>query len=558
MKRYNKSLFVLLFAVLCILPTILYGQADTAWVRTYNGTGSGSDGTEAIVVDSLGYVYITGYSLGSGSWYDYTTIKYYPNGDTAWVRKYNGPGNLDDNVKAMAVDNQGNVYVTGSSMDSAVTRHYATIKYNSAGVQQWVRTYDGPGDYGDLAYAIAVDNGGYVYVTGSSSGLINADCVTIKYNSSGDTVWTRVYNGPSNDEDAGYAIALDGQGNVYVAGYTKDSISFHDFLLIKYNASGDTVWMRTYDNGSSDLAQAVAIDNQNNIYITGSSNGLGSDGDFATVKYNSAGTQQWVRRYNGPGNEADEVTKIAIDVQNNVYITGNSAGVGYDEDYATIKYYPNGDTAWVRRYSEAESLDDEPYGLVVDNQCNVYVTGFSDSSATGYDILTIKYDSLGNVRWLNRYSSAGDHDDAGQAIAVDNQGHVYVTGFIYNPPHYSDFITIKYVQAQGVEEAIENCKLKIDNFSLYPNPAKTYFTIRLPQTACRRQSGFSTSATDRSEIKIYDVMGKEIRCLRFDVASAPSTLRVTLDGIKNGIYFVKVGDEMVKEKLVVTKQEVDY
>jgi hypothetical protein len=287
------------------------------------------------------------------------------------------------------------------------------------------------------------------------------------------------------------------------------------------------------------------MDNQNNIYVTGYSYGTTTDIDFATVKYNSSGVEQWVRRYDGPDHAEDIPTNIAIDNRNNVYVTGISPGIGYDEAYATIKYYPNGDTAWVRRYSEAESLDDEPYGLANDNQGNVYVTGFSDSSATGYDILTIKYDSLGSVQWLNRYSSAGDHDDAGQAIAVDNQGHVYVTGFIYNPPHYSDFVTIKYIQiVPGIEE--NHSPLSADRIlpKIFPNPAKTFFTIHIPQTA------------DRTQIKIFDVTGKmikEFRYLKVDVASAPSTLRVTLDGIKNGVYFVKVGNEMIREKLVVTK-----
>jgi len=92
----------------------------------------------------------------------------------------------------------------------------------------------------------------------------------------------------------------------------------------------------------------------------------------------------------------------------------------------------------------------------------------------------------------------------------------------------------------GIEEHL-TLDSPSQTLEVFPNPAKTYFTVRFPLSA------------DRSSIKLFDVSGKEIRCLRFDVASAPSTLRVTLDGIKNGVYFIRVGNELIREKLVITK-----
>jgi hypothetical protein len=83
-------------------------------------------------VDGSGNVYVTGGSVGSGPGQDYATIKYYANGDTAWVRRYNGPGDNSDGASAVAVDGSGNVYVTGGSVGDGTGGDFATIKYFQA------------------------------------------------------------------------------------------------------------------------------------------------------------------------------------------------------------------------------------------------------------------------------------------------------------------------------------------------------------------------------------------------------------------------------------------
>ena len=123
-------------------------------------------------------MYVTGMSYGSGTAYDYATIKYNSSGDTMWVRRYNGPGNSDDEATAIAVDGSGNVYVTGYSDGSGTCYDYATIKYNSSGDTMWVRRYNGPGNSNDEANAIAVDGSGNVYVTGYS--MVQALVMTMR------------------------------------------------------------------------------------------------------------------------------------------------------------------------------------------------------------------------------------------------------------------------------------------------------------------------------------------------------------------------------------------
>jgi hypothetical protein len=163
--------------------TIKYDPAgNQLWEKRYNGPGNSADWAYAIAVDGSGNVYVTGYSYGSGTSLDYATIKYDPAGNQLWEKRYNGPGNSDDWTYAIAVDGSGNVYVTGYSWGSGTSLDYATIKYDPSGNQLWEKRYNGPGNYDDNARAIAVDGSGNVYVTGQSyGGGTSTDYATIKY-----------------------------------------------------------------------------------------------------------------------------------------------------------------------------------------------------------------------------------------------------------------------------------------------------------------------------------------------------------------------------------------
>src|SRR5437667_2998477 len=136
------------------------GSVQEAWVVRYNGPGNGEDDATAIAIDGKGNVYVTGTSQGSGTGYDFATIKYDSNGQKQWVARYNGPANLDDSAKAAVVDGAGNVYVTGSSTGAGSGLDCVTIKYDFTGQQQWVARYNGPANLNDGCVGIAVDVSG--------------------------------------------------------------------------------------------------------------------------------------------------------------------------------------------------------------------------------------------------------------------------------------------------------------------------------------------------------------------------------------------------------------
>jgi len=436
------------FLFFSALPVL--AQVDTGWVRRYNGPGNGWDQASALAVDDSGNVYATGFSGVIPSFdFDYATIKYAPNGNTLWVRRYNGPGNDYDVATALAVDDSGNVYVTGRSDGSGTFSDYATIKYAPNGDSLWVRRYNGPANNDDYASALAVDNSGNAYVTGASFGFgTDLDYVTIKYAPNGDTLWVRRYNGPGIiSYDYASALAVDDSGNVYVTGYSVGSGTSEDYATIKYSPAGDTVWVRRYNGPGNfeDRANALAVDGSENVYVTGwSRDSGGTFYDYATLKYAPNGDTLWVRRYNGPGNSGDYASALAVDVSGNVYVTGWSYGSGTSYDYATIKYASNGDTLWVRRYN-GPGNSDYAKALAVDDSGNVYVTGWSYGSQTLPDYATIKYAPNGDTLWVRRYDGPpGNLDDIPYALAVDGIGNVYVTGVSIGSGTSYDYATIKY------------------------------------------------------------------------------------------------------------------
>jgi len=425
------------------------------WVARYNGPGNDDDYANSIAVDGSGNVYVTGYSVGSGTSEDYATIKYNSAGVQQWVQRYNGPGSVNDVANSIAVDGSGNVYVTGYSY-GGVTYYdydYATIKYNSAGAEEWVRGYNGPGNRADRANSIAVDGSGNVYVTGGSDGGgTSTDYATIKYNSAGVQQWLKRYNGPGNEWDWANSIAVDGSGNVYVTGLSCGSGTSYDYATIKYNSAGVQHWIERYNGPGNlaDYANSIAVDGSGNVYVTGISDGSGTGSDYATIKYNSAGDKQWVQRYNGPGNSYDVANSIAVDGSGNVYVTGYSVGSGTSEDYATIKY----NSQWVQRYNGPGNLADYARSIAVDGSGNVYVTGRSYGSGTGSDYATIKYNSAGDKQWVQRYNGPGNSYDYANSIAVDGSGNVYVTGESYGSGTSYDYATIKY---SPQETSISDC-----------------------------------------------------------------------------------------------------
>jgi uncharacterized delta-60 repeat protein len=535
--------FIVILTLVYFFTGNTFSQVMEEWIARYSGPGSFGDEATALAIDNLGNVYVTGFGYVSGPRNDYVTIKYDSNGDTAWVRRYNGTGNDQDQATAIAVDILGNVYVTGESPGTGFGEDYATVKYNSIGEEQWVARYDGPGNNVDIARDIEVDDSGNVYVTGDSYGF-GYDYATIKYNFDGDTVWIKRYNG-SGGLDYSRAISIDDSGNVYVTGTSVGLSTSNDYLTIKYDSTGDEQWTARYNGGGNgyDDANAMALDDSGNVYVTGRSADTTNSVDCTTIKYNTHGEEQWVAIYHDINSNRYIGRAIVVDNNGYIYVTGEVRGSTNDIDCITIKYDMNGDTVWARKYNGTDNTEDFGRAIAVDNYGNVYVTGESRGYNSSYDYVTIKYNPDGLPDWIMRYNGPANYIDKSVSIAVDNEGNVFVTGTSAGI-ETDDYATIKYSQSTGIEPTYNQVTQRFTLSPNYPNPFNpvTHIEFQIPKT-------------ELVSLKIYSVLGQEIATLIDQpLAAGQHQVRWDAGNIPSGIYFYRLTNgkyDVVKKMLLI-------
>ncbi len=431
--------------------TVKYNSSGVQlWVARYDGGISDYDAPAGLGIDLAGSVYVSGTSYGLDSYEDFTTVKYSFTGAQVWVSRYDGTGNDYDVVTSVTSDISGNTYITGGSYNIDFDSDYMTIKYDTFGDSDWGSRYNGPAFSDDTPFALTIDAARNVYVTGASYGIGSSEnYVTIKYSSTGSTRWTSIYNGPGNSIDVGMAIAVDGPGNVYVTGSSIGGSSYEDFATVKYSSLGVQHWVARYAGPSVDYdaASTIAVDGSGNVVVGGVSYGTVSDEDIAIVRYSATGVEQWVSRYNGEGNSSDEAEDLVLDASGNAILTGTSYDIASQSDYATVKYDGAGNQLWVARYNGTGDAEDFVSRVEVDPSGNVYITGTSYGLTTGYDITTLKYSSAGSQLWVARYTSSGIATDEAIDLKVDAAGNAYVTGSRFSAASQKDYVTIKYSTA---------------------------------------------------------------------------------------------------------------
>jgi len=441
-EKYLRAIVVAVI-VLCAGVNVRAEGVYEAWVARYNDPYGGEDEAYALELDVNGNIYVTGISY-SGYGHDICTIKYFPNGDTAWMRRFQYGmfhGGDTQDLYDMEVDGAGNILVVGQTG----YRGMITIKYAPNGDTMWTRQYTSPTIYySDYPTDLTTDSDGFVYVTGSADSTgdgSESDFVTLKYKPNGDLVWTRIYSGLCDSWDQPEAIAVDQDGNVYVAGWSYCNICspgcdyYEDNVTVKYSPAGDVMWISTYEGPGNDVdgARALALDDSGYVYVAGFIYDTVSLYDCATMKYSPSGDQLWAKIYNGPVATWAITRAMAIDDNRNVYVTGEYGAYRF-----TLKYSSSGELLWAR-----------PMGgnaIILDNTNSAYIAGTDRISHDEQgDYIVAKFSPNGDSLWAKTYDGPAHSWDFAFDLDVDGAGNVYVTGLSVDTGYtIPDYLTIKY------------------------------------------------------------------------------------------------------------------
>lgn len=328
---------------------------------------------------------------------------------------------------------------------------YIILFFLSTGIlqSQWIQNFNGPDNGNDAANCVLIDNDNNIIVSGyCKSARGDDDMAVVKYSSNGGFLWSYIYNGTGNTEDRPYGIIVDQSDNIIITGE-----SSADFCTIKFDPLGTVTWIRKYadPNSGIDRAYGIIVDNLNNIIITGSSYGGPANGnDILTIKYDPQGSQVWSYRFNGSGNNEDRPYGIIVDQQDNIVFTGTTfSSSSLSLDYITMMLSPGGIPLWTRLYNGSGSSEDRSYGIITDRTgTDIFITGASMGLGSGFDFVTIGYDSGGTEIFNKRFNSADDNDDIAGSLALTTNNEIIVTGIsrISFLEKSEDVRTIKYEQ----------------------------------------------------------------------------------------------------------------
>lgn len=303
-------------------------------------------------------------------------------------------------------------------------------------VEVWTSRYDPGYDRTDEATAMAITLDEDLILSGLSVGLDNTwDVLTMRLDGeSGETLWVRRWTGGAGIWEKVTAVAVDSAGSVFVTGYGWGPARDTNYLTLKYSADGILVWAAPYLLTRGDRAMAVVADNNGGVYVTGScGDTLVGHYDWVTLHYRADGGLDWSARYNGPMGRNDFATALTIDRAGDLYVCGYSwTDALRNYDLTLVKYSPQGETLWARRYDGTEPIspkDDYGFGVAVDAENNVYVVGRAGESGNYYDAVVVTWSSTGARRWVNRLDWGENAMDGVHAISIAPGGSVLCGGF---------------------------------------------------------------------------------------------------------------------------------
>lgn len=562
MKKY---FYTFVFILLAISTT--HGQS-LEWGRSFGGVGT--DGVRSFALVANNDHLIAGhfsntvdFSSGNGTHVkssigqsDAYILKENQNGDILWAKYFGGSG--DDGVSCITSDDQGNIYIGGTFKD--------TVDFDP-----------GPGVYEMVANA---------YLSG----------YLMKLDSDGNFIWAQSFG--SGFRMVPQSMEVSSNTRLYIAGYFTDSVDFdyssndslvftngnEDAFLLSLDTAGNFQWVRSFGSLYPDKGNDLQIDDQGNVYVSGSFEGVVSFGvnanetlysqgasDLFYLKTNMNGDLIWVKGLGG--NSFDNYSVIELDQQGHLISSGIFTGTvdfdfgsgtqlltaGQYHDVFVLKMDTASNFVWAKSFG-GDSYD-YASSISLDNDGNVFTTGsfsgqvdfdpssneFKLTSVSGEDDIYLhKLDSNGNFQWVETYGGIGR--DFVAAVQVDGQGKIFLLGSFENQVDFSTGFGFAQFTSLGGNDAFI-IKLNQSAVSLEENSSELNLSVHPNPTEGRVELGTSLNGREVSVV-LLDAQGRKIKEQSWQNFSNES---IEIKG-PSGLYFLKLESEGVNETLKIVKQ----
>lgn len=382
------------------------------WAVRYDHGILGHDGFQAAKTDAQGNVFAVGNSLGGGgtTWsYEVLTTKYDASGTLLWEQRFDSAGSgFDDTAVDLAVDTDGSVVVLGTGPTISSDQDVLLFRYDTAGTLLWQYTWSN--NWSDGAHKVAIAPDGSIYVLAQSYYLPGySDVVLIKFDALGNHLWERHYDGHFGTDNP-KMLAIDANGDIYIGGetiMTSGTVDF-DWLALKYDAAGTLQWV--FERGGSinypDYVNDMALHPSGGIVMTGYTVnriiGWGGETDITTMYIDASGQLVWESMYSGPQGRMQAVT---CDAQGNTYVTG--------EPSLIISYDLHGVQRWEQSFMHPTALNAIGYGVAISPQGLLFVSGRTFSFSSNTDLLLMVLDPRNGHVFGSSVYDFGSYDDTG-------------------------------------------------------------------------------------------------------------------------------------------------
>jgi len=439
LKQGFKSFvwLAVMFQILVVLLPIV--AADDPLFITAVGSTDGDSARSVAQTSDSGYIVGGSTYYGSGS-KDLLLVKFDSSGVEQWSKAVGGVG-LDEGLSVAHTSDGGYVMVGDTLGYGAGSFDILLVKFDSSGTNQWAKTIGD--EYSNYGHSVVqTSDSGYI-VTGYTTrygGLIR-DVLLIKLSSSGTKQWVKTIG--DSDDDEGFSVIQTSDGGYVVAGQTSSySVGADDFLLVKFDSSGNEQWTKTVGGASDDRALSVAQTSDEGYVVTGFTRNYDAEGtDILLVKFDSSGNEQWTKTVGGAN---DDFSRSVAQTSDGGYIvTGYTQSYGgTDYDVLLVKFDPSGVVEWAKTVGNASS--DNGFSVAQTSDGGYVVGGGSNSyGGADSDVLLIHVDANGECGECSALASedltavshtvtAVSHTVTAVTLSV-TVGSVSVSEVSYNP-----------------------------------------------------------------------------------------------------------------------------